>query len=218
TKVFLYADAQGIDGFIKAAEAAGSPHIVLLSTSSLTRENAENNPIAQMHVAVESRLQASALPWTFLRPGTFATNTLQWAPAIRATGTVKAPYPQAHASAIHETDIADIAVRAFTEPGHQGQAYLLSGPESVTQQEQIECLSEATGRPIRLEEVSPEEYRATLSRWGGDNFIDQLLEYLAMWDGKPMPVCPAYTELTGKKGRTYAQWAVDHAADFRPVG
>ncbi|MCF3176323.1 NAD-dependent epimerase, partial [Streptomyces sioyaensis] len=56
-----------------------------------------------------------------------------------------------------------------------------------------------------------------LSRWGGDNFIDQLLEYLAMWDGKPMPVCPAYTELTGKKGRTYAEWAVDHAADFRPA-
>ncbi|MCF3178344.1 NAD(P)H-binding protein, partial [Streptomyces sioyaensis] len=107
-----------------AAEAAGSPHIVLLSTSSLTRENAENNPIAQMHVAVETRLQASGLPWTFLRPGTFATNTLQWAPAIRATGTVKAPYPQAHASAIHEADIADIAVRAFTESGHEGQAYL----------------------------------------------------------------------------------------------
>ncbi|MCK7625843.1 NAD(P)H-binding protein [Streptomyces sp. RS10V-4] len=216
-KVFLYADAKGIDGFIAAAEAAGAPHIVLLSTSSLTRANADRNPIAQMHVAVEDRLRASGLPWTFLRPGTFATNTLQWAPAIRATGVVKAPYPQAHASAIHEADIADIAVKAFTEPGHEGQAYLLSGPESVTQQEQVDCLAEATGRKIRLEEVSPEEYRATLSRWGGDNFIDQLLEYLAMWDGKPMPVCPAYTELTGRRGRTYAQWARDHAADFRPA-
>ncbi|WP_199836198.1 hypothetical protein [Streptomyces sp. NRRL F-4489] len=88
----------------------------------------------------------------------------------------------------------------------------------MTQQEQIDCLSEAIGRKIRLEEVSPEEYRATLSRWGGDTFIDQLLEYLARWDGKPMPVCPAYTELTGRRGRTYAQWAVDHAADFRPAG
>ncbi|EFL22656.1 NAD dependent epimerase/dehydratase [Streptomyces himastatinicus ATCC 53653] len=218
TKVFLYADAKGVDGFVAAAEAAGAPHTVLLSTSSLTRENAENNPIAQMHAVVENRLRDSALPWTFLRPGTFATNTLQWAPAIRATGTVRAPYPQAHASAIHEADIADIAVRTFTEPGHEGKAYLLSGPESVTQQEQIECLSEAIGRKLRLEEVTPEEYRATLSRWGGNDFIDQLLEYLAMWDGKPMPVCPAYTELTGRRGRTYAQWAFDHAADFQPVG
>ncbi|MCF3178345.1 NAD(P)H-binding protein, partial [Streptomyces sioyaensis] len=106
-----------------AAEAAGSPHIVLLSALGAEDGDATHDPIVRMHRAAENSLRRSGLSWTFLRPGAFATNTLQWAPAIRATGTVKAPYPQAHASAIHEADIADIAVLALTGQGHEGQAY-----------------------------------------------------------------------------------------------
>ncbi|MEU5213935.1 NAD(P)H-binding protein, partial [Streptomyces sp. NPDC020742] len=215
TKVFLYADAQGIDGFIKAAEAAGSPHIVLLSALGVEEGDPATDPIVRMHRAAETSLRGSGLRWTFLRPGSFATNTLQWAPAIRATGTVKAPYPQAHASSIHEADIADIAVLALTQPGHEGKAYPLSGPASVTQQEQIECLSEATGRTIRLEEISAEDYRTTLSQWGAEEMVNTLVKHLVDANNRPAPVYTTYPDLTGKKGRTYAQWAVDHAADFR---
>jgi uncharacterized protein YbjT (DUF2867 family) len=215
TKVFLYADARGIDGFVKAAEAAGSPHIVLLSALGVEEGDPANDPIVRMHRAAETSLRHSGLRWTFLRPGSFATNTLQWAPAIRATGTVKAPYPQAHAASIHEADIADIAVLALTRPGHEGRTYPLSGPESVTQQEQIDCLSEATGRQIRLEEVSTTEYRATLGQWGDEELVNTLVKHLVDADNRPAPVYTTYPDLTGEQGRTYARWAADHAADFR---
>ncbi|MCK7625841.1 NAD(P)H-binding protein [Streptomyces sp. RS10V-4] len=214
-KVFLYADAKGIDGFIAAAEAAGAPHIVLLSALGVETGDPSNDPIVRMHRAAEGALRASGLPWTFLRAGAFATNTLQWAPAIRATGVVRAPYPQAHAASVHEADLADVAVLALTGAGHEGRAYPLTGPESVTQQQQIDCLAEATGRGIRLEEITAEEYRATLSQWGDAEMVDTLVRHLVESDGRPAEVSPVYEELTGRPGRSYAQWAQDHAADFR---
>ncbi|MFF1747672.1 hypothetical protein [Streptomyces mirabilis] len=56
--------------------------------------------------AAESALRESRLAWMFLRPGTFSTNTLPWARSIRGTGVVKASFPDAHASAIHESAVA----------------------------------------------------------------------------------------------------------------
>ncbi|SHN13143.1 SDR family oxidoreductase [Streptomyces yunnanensis] len=215
SKVFLYADAHGIDGFVAAAETAGCPHIVLLSALGVETGDPTRDPIVRMHRAAEEALRRSRLAWTFLRPGAFATNTLQWAPAIRASGTVRAPYPQAHAASVHEDDIADVAVLALTRDGHQGLTHPLTGPASVTQQEQIDCLAAATGRKIRLAEIDTEEYRATLRQWGDEEMVDTLLTHLAEADNRPAAVCSTYRDLTGGPGRSYAQWALDHAADFR---
>ncbi|WP_018540805.1 MULTISPECIES: NAD(P)H-binding protein [unclassified Streptomyces] len=214
-KVFLYADARGLDGFVAAAEAAGSPDVVLLSALGADGGDHTRDPIVRMHHTAEDTLRRSALAWTFLRPGAFATNTLQWAPAIRATGTVEAPYPLAHAASVHEADIADVAVLALTEDGHRGRVHPLTGPASVTQQEQVDCLSAATGRKIVLAEIGPEEYRATLHQWGDEEMVDTLLGHLSDADNRPATVHSTYQDLMGRPGRTYAQWALDHADDFR---
>lgn len=67
--VFLYADPSGIDAFLAAAETAGVGHIVLLSSSSVLAPDAQDNPIAASHHAVEQALIASPLTTTLLRPG-----------------------------------------------------------------------------------------------------------------------------------------------------
>src|SRR5205807_794597 len=107
----------------------------------------------------------------------FATNTLHWADAIRAHGVVRAPYPQAHTDAIHEDDIAGVAALALTQDGHTGAAYRLSGPESLTQERQAQHIAEAIGRPLRFEEMTPDEYREQLSLWGQGYIADALLAY-----------------------------------------
>ncbi|MGK5627224.1 NAD(P)H-binding protein [Streptomyces sp. URMC 123] len=215
SKVFLYADPQGVDVFVEAAREAGVEHVVLLSASPVTAANPDLNPLARMHRAAERALIASDLPWTFLRPGAFATNTLQWAASIRDEGVVRAPYPEAHIDAIHEADIAAVAVRALTETGHEGRAYLMTGPESVTQRQQVEAISKAIGRLVEFVELTPAEYRETLSRWGSDELVDQLLRYLSEQDGIPMPVVNTVELMLGRPARTYAEWATDHADDFR---
>lgn len=214
-RLFLYAEPRGIAGVLDAARAAGVEQIVLLSSSAVVARHPESSPIAQMHLVVEQAIVSSGLPWKFVRPGAFATNALQWAPSIKAAGVVRAPYPEAQMTPIHEQDIAAVAVAALTGRGHAGQAYVLTGPESLTQRRQVELIGEAVGRPIRFEELTSEQAREQLGRFIPPAIVETLLGYLAAADGVPAPVSNAVQEVTGRPARTFAEWAADHAAEFR---
>src|SRR5262249_45417669 len=121
------------------------------------------NPLKQLHAEIERLIEASGLGWTFLRPGMFAANALTWwAPQIRAGDVVRWPYADAPTAPIHEQDIAAVAVRALIEAGHDGAEYVMTGPQSLTQREQVETIGEVIGRSLRFEELSPEEARREL--------------------------------------------------------
>lgn len=112
------------------AVASGVQHIVLLSSSAT--EDGPDNYIGAVHRAVEQAVLVSGADWTFLRPGGFATNTLSWAPSIRADRVVRLPFPDASVNPIHEDDIAAVAVTALLGDGHAGARYQLTGPKSLT--------------------------------------------------------------------------------------
>src|SRR5207248_6162678 len=51
------------------------------------------NPVRAIAEQIEREIEASALRWTFLRPGMFAGNALRWwVPQIRAGDLVRWPY------------------------------------------------------------------------------------------------------------------------------
>lgn len=75
---------------------------------------------------------------------------------------VRWPYAAAARSLIHEADIAAVAVRALTEDGHAGKTYLLTGPQTLTQIEQVHAIGEAVARPLRLDEIAPDQARPGL--------------------------------------------------------
>jgi uncharacterized protein YbjT (DUF2867 family) len=166
---------------------------------------------------VEEAIRETTLEWTFLRPGGFATNTLEWAPAIRAGEPVRMPYPKAARSLIHERDIADVAVLALTEDGHTGRSYPLTGPAVITQADQARVLGEVAGRPAQVEELSREEAKAGMAAWGDDAFAEGALDYWAALVDNPEPVVDTVGQLTGRPARTFEQWAHDHAGDLRPL-
>lgn len=216
-KVFLFPSPQGVHGFVAAAKAAGVRHIVLLSSIAV-QETDTSNPIAQMHVTVEKAVEQSGIAWTFVRPGAFATNTLRWAPAIKDNGGVRLPYAQGHVSPIHEGDIASVAVAALLNDGHEGQAYALSGAESVSQARQVELIGQAVGKPLWVEDLIGDEARAELQTWfgtyGTPELVETMLGYFKSQVGRPAEVLDTVERVTGKPARTFAQWAVDHKADF----
>jgi uncharacterized protein YbjT (DUF2867 family) len=215
-KAFLYAKPDGIDGFVQAAAAAGVQHLVLLSSAAVIGAEAEHNPIAQQHRAVEVAIERSGIDWTFIRPGMFATNTLWWwQRPIRADGVVRNPYPDAQTAPVHEKDLAALAVTALTSPGHERQSYTVFGPESLTLRRQVELIGDALGRSIRLEEISVEESRADLSKTIPAIGVETFLRQWAARDGVPAQTSTVVEEVTGRPARTFAQWAVDHAGDFR---
>jgi len=214
TRVFLYAQPEGIEGFVQAAQAAGVQHIVFLSSSSVVASGAQTDPIARRHRAVEHALEQSGLTWTFVRPGAFATNALGWVTTIRAEGVVRLAYPRAESAPIHEADIAAVAVAALTGDTLHGAAPVLTGPESLTRERQVGLIGAAIGRDVRCVELTPEQARDGMARSMPPPFADGLLRMWAATDGVPATISDAVAHITGRPGRDFALWARDHAAAF----
>ncbi|MEV0271696.1 NAD(P)H-binding protein [Hamadaea sp. NPDC050747] len=168
---------------------------------------------------VEDLIRRSGVEWTFLRAGGFATNALGWAAQIRAGDVVRAPYAGAQRSLLHEADIAAVAVAALTEEGHTGQSYILTGPATISQADQVRVIGETIGRPLRFDEQPVEEARAQMvAAWGNEEFVDRALAHWASIVTTPEPVVDTVERLIGRPARTFAEWAADHAADFRSTG
>jgi uncharacterized protein YbjT (DUF2867 family) len=90
----------------------------------------------------------------------FAANALRWwASQIRAGDVVRWPYLAAPTAPVDERDIAAVAVRALREDGHARAEYVLTGPQSLTQFEQVSTIGRVIGRLLRTEEMSPDEAR-----------------------------------------------------------
>jgi uncharacterized protein YbjT (DUF2867 family) len=201
-----------------------TPRIVFLSNLTV-RDGIEEQayPVSALHARIERLIEASGVRWTFLRPGAFAANALMWwAPQIRAGDIVRWPYPGAVTSPIHERDIAAVAVRALCEDGHAGGKYILTGPQSLTQQDQIHIIGDAIGRPLRYAEILHEAARYELTNLMSASIADMLLdawqnvEYAGSATvGKPAPVTSTVAEITGVPAHSFHEWAVDHAVDFQ---
>jgi len=174
------------------------------------------NPMARFHAEVERLIAAVGLDATFVRPGMFSSNALfWWAPAIKNGDVVRWPYGAAETAPIDERDVAAVAARALYEDGHAGGDYVLTGPESLSQAEQVGVIGEVLGRPIRFEELSPEEFRReTAGVWPGP-IVDMLLAAWGATMGHRAFVTSTVADVTGSPARTFRQWVVDHADAFR---
>ena len=189
--------------------SAGSPRVVYVSAAT-----AEADPDSFWAV-VERAITASGLPWTMLRPTGIATNTLGWAASIRAEGVVRWPYGAAARSLVHEDDIAAVAVEALTSDRHDKQRYVLSGPQTVTQAEQVRIIGEAIGRDLRWQDVPAQVVRPMLAAaMGSPAFADAALAVWAGFVQTPEQVTGDVAAVLGRPARTFAQWAADHAAHF----
>ena len=174
------------------------------------------NPSRTMAEQIERLIEASGLEWTFLRPGMFAGNARHWwAPQIRAGDVVRWPYLETATAPVDERDIAAVAVRALREDGHGRAEYVLTGPESLSQFEQVSTIGEVIGRRLRIEEMSPDEWRRQMLPLAPAPVLNKLLDAWAAATGLPAYVTSTVAEITGRPARTFRDWATDHAAEFR---
>jgi uncharacterized protein YbjT (DUF2867 family) len=174
------------------------------------------NKIRGLHAEIERVIESSGLEWTFLRPGMLAANArFWWAPQIRAGDVVRWPYTAAPTAPIDERDIAAVAVRVLCEDGHAGAEYVLTGPQSLSQAEQVDTIGRALGRSLRVEEISPDQARRELLAVMPALIVNMLLDAWAAALGQPALVTATVAERTGIPARTFFDWATDHAAEFR---
>ena len=191
--------------------------VVLLSAPHRTPHPffQQPNPGATLLAEIERAIENSGMQWTFLRPGMFAGNALRWwAPQIRAGDVVRWPDADAPTAPIDERDIAAVAVRVLCEEGHGGKDYVLTGPESLSQLEQVKIIGDAIGRRLRYEEMSADEARRELSPVMTLPIIDMLLNAWAAAIGQPAFVTSSVAEITQTPARAFRDWVIDHAAEF----
>src|SRR5499425_3283435 len=174
------------------------------------------NPLKVLVGQIETMIESSGRQWTFLRPGMFAANALLWwAPQIRSGDVVRWPHAEAPTAPIHERDIAAVAVRALCDDGHAGAEYVLTGPQSLSQFEQVSIIGDVIGRSLRFEEISPDEAQRELLTIMPLPVIRMLLNAWAAAIGQPAFVTSTVAEITGTTARTFRDWAIDHAAAFQ---
>jgi uncharacterized protein YbjT (DUF2867 family) len=207
--------ARGVEAFVEAAVAAGVHRFTVLSSLAAAREFPRDHGSASQlhHSAIEAAVVERTDAWTMLRPGTFANNLLSWAWQIRSGASIRAPFLASAQAPVHEHDVAEAAAETLLGDDHLGEAIAITGPQALTRAEQLATIGRALDRTIPAVEITPEEFRAEAGEFIPEPVMKMLLDY---WSDtltapdRPRPVTP----VTGRPGRTLAQWAADHRADF----
>lgn len=153
--------------FLNRAEAAGVHRVTVLSGRGADSWG-ESTFGLDMRSA-EDAVRRSALEWTILRPNNFAQNfdeDLFHAPLL--AGELALPAGDVGEPFIDIDDVAEVAARVLTEPGHAGKVYELSGPRPVTFAEATDVISRATGLPMTYRQITADEYVAALVAAGVD--------------------------------------------------
>jgi uncharacterized protein YbjT (DUF2867 family) len=174
------------------------------------------NPAATLHADIERLIAESGLASTMIRPGMFASNALHWwSVPIKNGEVIRWPFAAAETAPIEERDVAAVAARVLCDDGHAGGDYVLTGPESLSQAEQVRIIGAAIGRGIQFQELSPDEFRRETAETWPRPVVDMLL---AAWEatmGRPAFMTSTVRDVVGSPPRTFAQWATDHARAFQ---
>lgn len=197
--------------------ARHAARIVFLSSPHRTQHPffQQPNRLRLVHAGIEELIEASGMQWTFLRPGAFALNSRNWwAPQIRAADVVRWCYADAATAPIDERDIAAVAVHALCNDAQGGKDYVLTGPESITQREQVHIIGEVIGRRLSYEELSRESARQAMLTMMPAPAADMLLSAYAAAVGHPAFVTPTVAQVTGGRAATFREWVRDHATEF----
>ncbi|WCB95318.1 hypothetical protein DSM104299_04061 [Baekduia alba] len=210
------ATGDALPELLALAKERGVQRVVLLSGSAVEHGDPDDF-LVQMFRRVESVVEASGLPHTFLRPGDFASNALGWAGQIGALGIVHGAYAESSSAPVHEHDIAAVAALALTDPSHTGKSYVLTGPTALTQRERVAIIGQALGRETHFQEIPVEAAHAAMVSHGfPPPVVDSMLKYQAAAVAEPAPTTSTVEELLGRPALTFAEWAVDNTAAFAP--
>lgn len=199
---------------VAAAKAAGVRHIVKLS--AMTADPNSSSRFPRIHGQVEQIIRDSGMEWTFLRPTSFMQNLLGLADMIKS-GTIYQPAGDSKAGFVDVADIASVAVEALTEPGHEGSAYDITGPELLSYHDVARIVSEVLGRPVGYQDIPPAAARQALIGMGLPEWnVDGILELMdQMRAGEYAKLSDAVLEVGKKDPTRLKDFVRQHAGAFK---
>ncbi|MCG8923091.1 SDR family NAD(P)-dependent oxidoreductase [Lentzea sp. CC55] len=191
-------DPSPLAEFVPLAVKSGVTRLVLLSM----RGAQDDDPF-------EAAVKDSGAEWTVLRPTWFMQNFDEdmFAAPVQH-GELAVPAGEGVHPFIDVVDIAEVAVVALTQHGHDGQTYELSGPEALSFPEMLARITEVTGRPVRYSDIAPEEFAASMRALGYPDEIADLVTMLLVRirTGEEAHLSDGVRRVLGREPRTFADY------------
>jgi uncharacterized protein YbjT (DUF2867 family) len=190
-------------------------HVVKLSAIGARA----GSPIALMreHEHVDARVRAGSAAWTLLRPHLYMQNLLRAAAAVRATGTLTAPFGDARVPLVDTRDVGAAAAAVLLAPAaHAGCTYALTGPAALGYADVAAAIGRITGGPVRYVPAAPDHLEAGLRAAGVPGWRASDLAHIAA-PGE-LAVAPDLPRLLGRPAGSLAAFLADRRRDFGGSG
>jgi uncharacterized protein YbjT (DUF2867 family) len=208
---FLLSGYEGLAETLEEMKRAGVKRVVLLSSSAAPSGD-RSNAVARYHIDSERAVRESGLGWTFLQPNSFMSNTMRWAPQLRAGDTVRLPFAEVAVATTDPDDLGAVAAVALTADAYEGQALRLSGPESLRPAGQVGVVAGVLGRELDFEAMSNEEARAEMSESMPAEYVDAFMSFFVDGTLDESQVLPTVEQVTGRPPGSYERWVRANAA------
>jgi len=202
---------------VEEAKKAGVKYIVKLSNLGLVTDEEAKIPPLGWHRQAEKIVEESGIPYTFLGASGFMQNFFMYGQTIEAQNAIYTSTGEGKISLVDARDIAAVAVEALMGDGHDGKTYPITGPEAISYNQVAEIFSEVLGRKISHVSISEEDARKGVEEQGWPDWMinGYILGDRIVREGRASAVSPTVEEVTGKKPRSFEQFARDYAEAFK---
>jgi uncharacterized protein YbjT (DUF2867 family) len=193
-----------IRDFVAKAVGQGVQRLVLLS--------GRGEKEAQL---CERIVQDAGVEWTVVRASWFNQNFSEGEfLGMVLDGTITLPAGDIPEPFVDVDDIADVAVAALTEDGHNGETYEVTGPRMLTFTEVAQEISRAAGREVSFMQIPQEAFASAIAESGAPDEIAWLLNYLfdTVLDGRNASVCDGVQRALGRAPHDFTDYARKIAA------
>lgn len=165
--------------------------------------------------ACELIVQESGLEWTIVRASWFNQNFSEGAFIdMVMSGAITLPAGTTPEPFVDVDDIADVAVAALTEDGHNREIYEVTGPRLMNMTDIARDLSAATGREIAYIDAPHDVFIHGLTQSGAPKDVVWMLDYLfsTVLDGRNAYLTDGVERALGRPPKDFADYARDVAA------
>ena len=202
--------------FINAVAKAGHrPHIVKLCADGFQDPGCDVR-FMLAHRQIAYHLDSVGLPVTYLAAATYMDDLLGEAEEIQRTGEIRASAGSGRAGFIAASDVALAAAHVLTTDGHDGDTYVLTGPEALSYADVARRFSAVFGRRVDYADLPAARIRDLLlesgrTPWQADGDVERF-DWIK--DGGAATVTGTFREFTGADPRPLDQWLADSRETF----
>lgn len=190
---------EAIQAFVNKAVSRGVKRLVLLSGRG--EEEA---------LRCERIVAGAGVEWTVVRASWFNQNFSEGEfLGMVLEGAITLPAADIPEPFVDVDDIADVAVAALTEDGHNGEIYEVTGPRMLTFTEVAQEISRASGREVQFIPIPDEAFAGAIAESGAPDEIAWLLNYLfdTVLDGRNAYVCDGVQRALGREPTDFTEYA-----------